>query len=418
MIKKLSPAPIYNDSLKCNKIKILTSLMLFFLMGLFVHAQDHPVHKIRLDPDNARGGNVSDFFEDVSFIPLETNKESLFGQIYQMQVTNECLIIYDSETNAILIFEHNGKFRAKINRRKPNEYFGSFTLNRDDHEIILNTKELLLFYDYNGVFLREQKIDLNLGRILHLGKDSSPRYALHINRPTKASKEDSIAYDLAFTDNFEELTKELFPYNPRNEWYQYNLPQNIFTDQGDGTFMFSFPYRYNVFEMSSKGIIQEFNFVFPEKHSLPFGFATELSFAKNRKEHIFNPKSENYNHYIFLGPFYRYGDWILFFGDRIVSYMSNYSDFIYNLKTKDTFSLNLLMGTEMSGFMPVLQASQWQKMLAVYQDRLYTSMSSANYMRALERLKKDGKEIEDKLPSISNKDNPVVIISTFKKEIK
>ena len=72
--------------------------------------------EIRIDPTYARGGAASFFFDEVNFIPLETTKNSFFGQIDKLIVTKEFYIILDRETDAILIFKKNGAFYTKIVR--------------------------------------------------------------------------------------------------------------------------------------------------------------------------------------------------------------------------------------------------------------------------------------------------------------
>ncbi|MEO9021742.1 MAG: 6-bladed beta-propeller [Ginsengibacter sp.] len=47
---------------------------------------------IRIDPANARGGTTSQIFDEVNYIPLETTKESLFGQIDQLAVTEKYFV--------------------------------------------------------------------------------------------------------------------------------------------------------------------------------------------------------------------------------------------------------------------------------------------------------------------------------------
>ena len=36
------------------------------------------VEKLRIDPSQAYGGKVSEYFEQLNYIPLETTKESLY----------------------------------------------------------------------------------------------------------------------------------------------------------------------------------------------------------------------------------------------------------------------------------------------------------------------------------------------------
>ncbi|WP_449438730.1 6-bladed beta-propeller [Pedobacter steynii] len=69
---------------------------------------------LRIDPMNANGGNASEIFESVTYIPLETTKESTFGIIEHLEVTDDRFVILDKNTNCILLFKKDGKFVGKI----------------------------------------------------------------------------------------------------------------------------------------------------------------------------------------------------------------------------------------------------------------------------------------------------------------
>src|SRR5690606_21767460 len=98
-------------------IKLSIILLLLFLN--FNKAKSQFERIVRIDPQSAKGGKVLDIFDSVSYIPLETTKESQFGEINQLIVTEENYIILDNRTtNCILIFTKDGKFKAKINKWK------------------------------------------------------------------------------------------------------------------------------------------------------------------------------------------------------------------------------------------------------------------------------------------------------------
>ena len=78
----------------------------------FLYSQT--VQKIRINPDQAYGGPVSDYFENIEYIPLETTKESLFGDVSEMVVTHDSYVIFDWDTKSVLFFKkEDGKFLFK-----------------------------------------------------------------------------------------------------------------------------------------------------------------------------------------------------------------------------------------------------------------------------------------------------------------
>jgi len=67
-----------------------------------------------VDPTYARGGGASDFFDEISFIPLETTNESSFGILQDMQVSKNYFAFADIITKAIFVFKSDGSFHYKI----------------------------------------------------------------------------------------------------------------------------------------------------------------------------------------------------------------------------------------------------------------------------------------------------------------
>src|SRR5579863_2552377 len=126
------------------------------LLGTALRAQ--PTTTLRIDPENARGGTTGQVFDSVRFIPLETTKESLFGSIDQLEVTDSFFIILDIRGRSVLVFNHDGKLHVKIPSGGIDKYFYYFTLDRQSREIIIknNYADGLLVYNYDGAFLRRE----------------------------------------------------------------------------------------------------------------------------------------------------------------------------------------------------------------------------------------------------------------------
>jgi hypothetical protein len=80
-------------------------------------AQEVP--KLRIDPAQAYGGTVSEYFNRVEYIPLETSKESLFGDVFLLLVTGSSIVVYDLDTKYVLFFNLSGKYITKIKENWP-----------------------------------------------------------------------------------------------------------------------------------------------------------------------------------------------------------------------------------------------------------------------------------------------------------
>ena len=93
--------------------KIIGCLLVLTTFGITLKAQEVP--KLRIDPAQAYGGVVGDYFDEVNYIPLQTTKESLFGAISNMIVTDSSYVISDNDTRAVLFFKKDsGYFILKL----------------------------------------------------------------------------------------------------------------------------------------------------------------------------------------------------------------------------------------------------------------------------------------------------------------
>lgn len=108
----------------------------------WLRAQEVP--KIRIDPAQAYVSVTSDFFDQVEYIPLENNKESIVGDIYDMAVTDSSCVISDLDNKSIFFFSLDGNFLKKINGfiyfvfdRHLNQ-IASFKFSNDQTKLYLN----------------------------------------------------------------------------------------------------------------------------------------------------------------------------------------------------------------------------------------------------------------------------------------
>jgi hypothetical protein len=147
--------------------KLLVLFCLLIISGGIVSAQKRikvdssGVMTLRIDPGNSVGGVASDFFTEVNYVPLETTKESLFGSIARLEVTDDYYIILDNNTHSVLIFTKAGKFHAKIKSTEgsSSSYIYGFSVNKWA-KLISFTRDYkaLIYYDYDGKQVKTSKI--------------------------------------------------------------------------------------------------------------------------------------------------------------------------------------------------------------------------------------------------------------------
>lgn len=135
--------------------KFLTPAIVGMFLTISVCAQTNIT--VRIDPDNARGGTASQIFDAIRFIPLETNQQSLFGTINQLEVTDSFFIILDIQSRSIILFNRDGRFHTRIKSDGSDKYFNYFSIDRTAQTIIVtnNYANGLLVYDFDGRFIKK-----------------------------------------------------------------------------------------------------------------------------------------------------------------------------------------------------------------------------------------------------------------------
>jgi len=125
--------------------------------NFFFKEEGFPVDTIYVEaPDEHL--TAEDIFAQVEFVPLETNRSSLFANIDNIFVLSDRYIILDTETNAVLIFEKSGKFIGKFDGRYNGEdiKFSQIILDAKSEEILVkdtNSFNIIIF-DKDGAIRR------------------------------------------------------------------------------------------------------------------------------------------------------------------------------------------------------------------------------------------------------------------------
>lgn len=132
---------------------------------------------------------VTQIFDTTSFIyiPLETNKNCLIGEIHKVLIHDEFIFVLDSRyVNSLYIFHKDGKFIRRIGKEGygPGEYLriSDFDIDPIKNNIIVYDlhNQKLLFFDFNGVHLREESLVKYCGMtFVHL---SDNYFAFYLHR--------------------------------------------------------------------------------------------------------------------------------------------------------------------------------------------------------------------------------------------
>jgi hypothetical protein len=131
----------------------------------------NPNVAISVDLEKDDKVSVNDIFSDIEIIPLETNKESVFNSLFDkfFVMNDKYYYILDSRNESIFVFEQNGIFVKRINKKGqgPGEYTAieDFNINRFTNNLeIISPWGYLLIYDYLGDIHIET---IKVGEIIH-----------------------------------------------------------------------------------------------------------------------------------------------------------------------------------------------------------------------------------------------------------
>ena len=383
--------------------------LLVFILTAHCSWAQHSV-TLRIDPDIARGGTASEVFDSIRFIPLETTKESVFGSVDQLEVTDSLFIILDRLAHSILLFRRDGKFVSKIFTGGGDKYFFYFTLDRSANEIVAtnNYENGLLVYDLHGRFLRKESFP---GMINSLYYFPGKVILYNIHRKGTVESSDHILFDLCYSKGYNDVIKYVKPYNAKNEDGEFNSACNSLNFSGEpGSCMFSLPFDYDLYQLSDTGILCKYHFIFPLIISLPPNFTTDRGYSNTRGKYAYtSPATQSTVLAVERG--YRYGDYLLYsMFTRQLTATADYN-FAYNLRSGTLISFTRVTGDSTSCYLPLL-SSVLEKVDAISDGTIFSSMAGFRlyaFENSLDKKATYAKGLKQYFTTGKKTDNPVMI---------
>jgi hypothetical protein len=372
---------------------------------------------LRIDPLQSRGGNSSQIFKEISYIPLETTKESIFGRIDQLFIANDYFIILDTDTNSILFFYKNGKFHCKIEGGEISKRYSPrgirfFSVNTEQKEIsykISQTK--ILVYNFDGKKLREDdQIKANYYYYLPNGK-----IVFSYFRINDKSEADSLSNELVWQLKGKTY-KTALPYATKSSIFTGSDNINIFgsslyRSSNDNKIAYFKPYDYNIYQLNSDSIWSSYSFVLPAAISLPQDFLSNSSYFGKRFGFI---KQQQPRSVWGISHFYELND-LIFFKFETGS-NNDINSFMYNTKSSNLISISNITSDDKNFWLPLFgrgSAFSLTNFLAVDESSIYTSASSLDIFNSKEQtLSKKIKYnlvMENYFNTESKTSNPVII---------
>lgn len=402
-------------------------ILLFCTVSIFSRpATGQEVPKVRIDPRQGYGGAVSDFFQKVDYIPLETNKESAFGDAMQVLITDASIVVYDYDTRCVLFFTPQGKFISKIkfkNNVQPN-------ISLDDERKCVaasyynpvKSKMETQYYGYTGQPLSLIKND-NIHSNEELTLESiGGGYFAAVNScyyPNGKNAIDS-TYNLIYIYKGNQLYKSFIPYNQKSHMTACAIGGywGIGPLVEKNAFYISTPLEHDVYKITKDSCRKLFQFVFPGNRSIP---AALLS-TNNQKEVDSLRKRITMNTNLITkvsNVFFNKN--LLFFKVNTIAVKlirdgseSEYQyNFIYDTLTHRLSSMERIKPDSMNSYLPLLGAMANIRGLLYRNGYFYSVVSSLQMFKAKETSAEENPKypmhLEEYFKAENRKSNPVIV---------
>lgn len=385
--------------------------------------------KLRIDPKNIYGGNVSEYFTDIEYIPLETTKESLFGDIAKLLITDDSFVITDLDTKSILFFKTNGKFIKRV--RFSSNSFPNITYNEFDKQLKVN------YIDIETYKVKTTKIFSSFGEEKNSNVLNIDKKMLNV---IPLNKEYSIRFNSARINTLKEIkdsTIHLIEVYKGNSLYNKFLPVNSIVSPGfcyfagtlnsdlssyyvqNESLLVSIPIENSIYKIDKDSAIKVYDVSFPANREFPKNVLkiTEIATLDSLKNVSRSPNLI-YN----LEKIIIDNNKLIFKGLSPI-YVSNMNtgdpnyifNFIYNPTTNLTVALERLTPDSSSYYLPVFNPRDklMTDGIIFNKSHYYSHISSLDMFFAKNSTKtkknKYSSTLENYFKTQNRKSNPVIV---------
>lgn len=368
----------------------------------------------------ARGGADTQIFQSVTFIPLETTKESLFGKIFKMEVVDDFYIISDLSTKSILLFNKNGRFHSKIDNKvvKNGQINPNFTVDRESKFIITyvytaadQVPKKLVWFDFQGKIVKQLPLNEIYNSIASL--NSSTLVYSPLTMLSRQVKKDSINYFIKYLEN-NKVVKNLLPFPvteyslpPHLSMSEVPMPYRFYYSGVKNNLLYVTNYNYNIYALNNEGVQKIYTLVFPQDLSLSSDSLSNRPSVAEKQRYI----RENDKKIFSFRGVYIIGNYLYL--EAVTSSFYNEDPYlVYNFKTKELVSLKKVSSSSGSCFLPLF--SYFGSIVACDNEHVYSTVSSLDMFDAkdsnAERHPNYPPVLEEYFKTQTPKSNPVLVL--------
>ncbi len=400
-------------------------LIFIFLSLILVSEINSQIPKLRIDPSQAYGGTVSEYFDQVEYIPLETTKESLFGDVGQLCVTDSGFVVADYDTRVVLFFDKAGRFITKIkysNDDIPNitysKYYQNITVSVYK---ISNATLTKMYYDLKGRLVAKNK-KVNLSDDTKFQYPLGSDYFFELNSChiyNKKEIKDSALHLVSIYKN-DTLKKSFLPVNPARDLGFCMLAGTLIMSKSQQSepFYACLPIENYVYSINRDTVMPLFQFVFPKIRS----YDADILQAK-RASYLdsANKKNRADPQKVYAVTNIYFKNHLLFFKIMAQLYYISHNgsenelqyNFIYDTLSKKLVSIERLSPDTISAFLPIKGNLATTEGFIFADPYLYSTISSLNIFDAHEKNKDRNPQyprvLQQYFKTQNRKSNPVIV---------
>lgn len=410
-------------------MKKIVFVMLTVMLAL--HSLSQEGITIRVDPLQTYGGKVSDYFESIEFIPLETTKESLFGKTKWLLITDSSFVVGDKDTWSLLFFDMTGKLLKKhpLPKKVKELSYGMYIeKNSLNNEVIVTNfptrggQGEVLTYSCWGKLLSKLKMAFINGKIekhISLGTDF---YATNIIQflPLHPKQMNSSVEVINIYNKKKTIQKNLLSIHLDNNPFLFSFAGGItMSPQEERDFaIFVIPFDYIFYKLNKDSIRKLGRFIFPAPNVLPERIYRSRNFKSldslANLMHLDTKLIETVaNINIFKNN-------IIFKVQKRVTLIPDISgiiydplNFMYDTVSKKLISFEKLSPDFSSYYLPIMDGYSSANGMNFHKGYLYASMSSLNMFSAKEKTKLKNPKyppvLQDYFKTQNRKSNPVIV---------
>jgi hypothetical protein len=400
-----------------------TSIILFVVF-VCLHATTQEVQKIRIDPSKAYGGSVSEYFSNVEYIPLETNKESLFGDARNIIITDRSIVVYDYDTRATLFFTPKGKFIRKNKEKEAS--FSRIYFDRETDQIAVITddeytkKRILKYYSKTGIPANNAPLQVTASDnsvIVPIGSGyfaSGSSFYLWLNEQAVDS---SFGLIKIYKNN--KIYKSFIPHNQKTNLAASILVGSVEVDGliENNTFYIATPLEHEIYKITKDTAEKIAILIFPADRS----FTQEIIKSQDRKmlDNLNRTISNDIQKILFVNKISLHNHFLSFrINSNSISFASGSEastsrNFIYNIENGRLVSLERINTDSSNYFLPISGMNTILSGYTYLGGNFYTQISSFEMFAAYEKNKNKNPQyppaLQEYFKTQNRKSNPVIV---------